>query len=299
MAMRLSAARGVGSRWERLAAPVAAYRELYAWDSPSEPVGPEPAVATPEKRAAWRAAAQAFGRPGDGFDVRARDTGSLLLMRDTYEAETGWAPRFVGPELRAVRIGAREAEFTRARAAAEARAAQARGDHEQAGRQRGLAESAVGLRTWYEQQAAALEQADADYAEWSHATQGARRLAAAADAELRRRDPRLVPALLRSAEPERVGDAERAELARAPGRGRGYESPGWVRQLAQAWPAFREQLADRQSVRVPDPDPDAGNQGPAWPSLAPPDRDAILQPPAPEMPAAPGLAREAEAEAGS
>lgn len=83
------------ARWERLAAPVAAYRELYAWDSPSEPIGPEPTMATPEKRAAWHAAA--LGRPADGVDVRARDTGSLLLIRDTYEAETSWAPRFVGP----------------------------------------------------------------------------------------------------------------------------------------------------------------------------------------------------------
>lgn len=219
-------------------------------------------------------------------------------MRDTYEAETAWAPRFVGPELRAARTGAREAEFTRARAAAEARAADIHGDQAQAERQRGLAESAVSLRTWYEQQAAVLRQADADYAEWSHATEGARRLAAAADAELRRRDPRLVREPLRSAEPERVSDAERAELARVPGRGREHDSPGWVRQLAEARPAFREQLADRQSVRVPDPDPEAVDQGPAWPTPAPPERDAILQPPAPEMPAAPGLAREAEPEAG-
>lgn len=111
--------------------------------------------------------------------------------------------------------------------------------------------------------------------------------------------PPPVPGLLRSAEPQRVSDAERTELARAPERGRQHESPRWVRQLAQARPAFREQLADRQSVRLPDPDPEAIDHGPAWPSLAPPERDAILQPPAPEMPAAPGIGREAEPEAGS
>jgi hypothetical protein len=193
---------------------VAAYRELYAWDSSSEPIGPEPTTATPEKRATWHAAAQALGRPADGADVRARDTGSLLLMRDTYEAETAWAPRFVGPDLRAARTGAREAEFTRARAAAEARAAEASGDQQQAERQRGLAESAVSLRTWYEQQAEVLEQADADRAEWSHATEGAwqpPRTPSCAAAT-----PGLVPGPLRSAEPERITDAERAELASQP-----------------------------------------------------------------------------------
>jgi hypothetical protein len=72
-----------------------------------------------------------------------------------------------------------------------------------------------------------------------------------------------------------------------------------VRELAQARPAFREQLAERQSLRIPDPDPDYGDHGPAWPALTARERDAILQPPAPEMPAAPGLAGEAEPEAGA
>lgn len=47
------------ARWERLAAPVAAYRELYGWDSPSEPIGAEPAMATPEKRRLARGGAGA------------------------------------------------------------------------------------------------------------------------------------------------------------------------------------------------------------------------------------------------
>jgi hypothetical protein len=74
--------------------------------------------------------------------------------------------------------------------------------------------------------------------------------------------------------------------------------PGWVRELAETRPAFREQLAERQSLRVPEPDPDFGDQGPAWPMIGPRERDAIRQPPTPQMPAAPGLANEAEPEAG-
>ncbi len=285
------------TEWERKAGQVEKYRERF-WDHPSEPIGPEPTMATPEKQAAWHAAAQALGRPADGPDIRARDSGSLWLMRDTYEAETAWAPRFVGPELRSVRVGARDAELARARAAAEARAAGARGDHDQAERQHGLARSAETLRDWYQARSAELEQADQDYRDWEHATEGSRRLAIAADAELRRREPGRALAPLRTAEPASATDAERAELDNAHARGGEHESPQWVRQMAQARPTFREQLAERHSVRVPDPDPEYGDQGPAWPALAPLERDAILQPPEPEMPPAPGLGHAAEPEAG-
>jgi len=281
------------AQWEAKAARVEAYRERY-WDHPAEPIGPEPALASPEKRAAWHAAAEALGRPADGPDVRMRDTGSLLMMRDSYEVETAWAPRFVSPQLRSMRTAARETELTRARAAAEARAAEAKGDQARAEQQRHLAASSVTLRGWYEQRAADLEQAEADYREWEHATEGARALAVAADAELRRRDPGLRPDPLRSAEPAPVSDAERAELERVPERGREHEAPGWVRQMAQARPVFREQIAELQSRRVPDPDPEYADHGPAWPAIAPRERDAIFQPPVPEMPPAPGTAREAE-----
>jgi hypothetical protein len=39
--------------WQRNAAVIGAYRELSGWDHPGEPVGPEPAGDTPDKRAAW------------------------------------------------------------------------------------------------------------------------------------------------------------------------------------------------------------------------------------------------------
>ena len=285
------------AEWEHKAGQIGKYRERY-WDHPSEPIGPRPTMATPEKLAAWHAAAEALGRPVDGPDVRGRDTGSLFLIRDTYQAETAWAPRFVGPQLRSVRVGAREAELTRARAAEEARAAEARGDDVQAERQRGLVRSSVTLRAWYENHAAELEQADADYREWSHATQGARQLAVAADAELRRREPGIVLEPLRSAEPAPVTEAEHAELQRGRDRGRDPETAGWVRELAQARPAFREELAGRQSLRVPEPDPEFGDQGPAWPAIGPRERDAIRQPPVPDMPPAPVLGRDADLEAG-
>ena len=289
---------GAGERagWEAKAAPVAAFREMYGWDSPSEPIGPEPAMAAPEKRAAWHAAAAALGQPADGPGLRARDTGSLLLIRDSYEAETGWAPRFVTPELRSVRAGVQYEELARARAAAEARAAETRGDAEAAERQRGVARAAETLRDWYTARTAELEEAEADYREWEHTTEGSRALAIAADAELRRREPGLALPALASAEPAPVTDAEHAELDYGPGQE--SRSPAWLDRLAETRPAFREQLAGRQSLRVPDPDPEYGDHGLAWPSLAPRERDAIAQPPAPQMPPAPGLGHQAGLEAG-
>ena len=70
------------------------------------------------------------------------------------------------------------------------------------------------------------------------------------------------PAALRSAEPQPVSEAERAEidpiLVRARG-GRGVAGLG--QGLREARPAFREQLAERQSIRIPDPDPEYADQG--------------------------------------
>ena len=78
------------------------------------------------------------------------------------------------------------------------------------------------MRTWYEQRTAELEEADQDYRDWAHATEGARRLAVAADAELRRREPGLALAPRRTAEPAPATEAEHAQLRH------GREAPGWM-----------------------------------------------------------------------
>jgi hypothetical protein len=59
---------------------------------------------------------------------------------------------------------------------------------------------------------------------------------------------------------------------------------------------FRERLEARQGVKVPAEDPDWQDEGEAWPSAWPGrDRDAVLQPPKPEMRPAPEVERQAEA----
>ena len=97
-------------------------RELSGYHHPADPIGPEPAAAAPDLRAAWHEALAALG-PVDGPDVRGMPDGILLHLRDTYPVETAWAPQWVGDELRQVRDAAWDARLTDLRAAAEADAA--------------------------------------------------------------------------------------------------------------------------------------------------------------------------------
>ncbi len=122
----------------------------------------------------------------------------------------------------------------------------------------------------------------ADHADWDKATRAQRLLAVAADAELRRRHPGQHCPPLRSAEPEPVTDAQRDELTLTSGEPP-REMPTWIKDLAAARPTFAATLADRHSLRIPSQDPDYGDLGLAFPPWPVPGRDAILQPPKPEI----------------
>ena len=123
----------------------------------------------PDARAAWYEAQAALG-PVDGLDVRGMPDGRLLHLRDTYPVETAWAPRYVGDELRQVRAAAGDARLAGLRAAAEARAADRRGDHDQAAGQRKLAVGYRALEQAYREREAVFAQTMADRADWEAAT---------------------------------------------------------------------------------------------------------------------------------
>jgi len=278
--------------WERRISRVGAYRELYGWDHPAEPVGPEPTWDTPEKRAAWHAAYGAMTRT-DGTDLRGRSDGSLHKMRDSYLAETDWAPPHVAIELRGVRLSLTDAETMAARADAEAATARAARNHDLAARHAQLADSARAMARFYRQMetmdAAIMDHRD----QWARVTEGSRHLAVMADAELRRRHPeaRLDP--LRSAEPEPPDP-----LPPAPAEA---DIDARIEHTRESIARFTARLQERQGVQVPAAEPDYGYESEAWPApWAPWHRDAILKPLAPEMPAAqPVMERHAEREAGS
>ena len=122
----------------------------------------------------------------------------------------------------------------------------------------------------------------ADRTDWEQATRAQRHLAVAADAELRRRHPGQQYSPLRSAEPEPATEGQRAELTLTSAEPSG-EIGQWIKGLAASHRTFAERLANLQSLTLPSEDPDYGDLGQpfaSWPRLA---RDAILQPPKPEI----------------
>jgi len=271
--------------WQRRASSIGAWRELSGHNHPADPVGPEPVAAAPDLRAAWHEAFAAL-RPVDGPDVRGMPDGTLLHLRDTYPIETAWAPRWVGDELRQVRASAWRARLASLRATAEAGAARRRGHHDHADQQTTLAGSYQALHDAYRQRETVFAAVMADRTDWDHATRQQRHLAVAADAELRRRHPAQPFPPLRSAEPEPLTPAQRAELALTP-----EEPPAemgqWIKDLAAGHRAFADRLADRQNVTIPAEHPDYGDLGRAFPAWTGRGKDAILQPPKPEIPPSP------------
>jgi conjugative relaxase-like TrwC/TraI family protein len=267
--------------WQRRASSIGAWRELSGYDRLADPIGPEPVAAAPDLRAAWHEALAALG-PADGPDVRGMPDGMLAHLRDTYPLETAWAPQHVGDELRQVRTGSQEARLAAVRAAAEAQAAQRRGQPEEAARQQALAASYQAMHDAYRDREATFAAVMADRADWDAATRAQRHLAVAADAELRRRHPDRQYPPLRSAEPPPVSQAQHDELTLAVGQQ--IPEPGqWIKDLDAQRPVFADKLADRQSLKVPAEDPDYGDLGQAFPPWPAPAREVILQPPKPEI----------------
>jgi hypothetical protein len=269
------------AEWQARAASIGAWRELSGHRDPADPIGPEPVAAAPDLRAAWHQALAALG-PAAGPCVRGLPDGTLLHLRDTYPIETAWAPPYVGDQLRQVRAAAHDARLAGLRAAAEAAAARDRGVHATDSRQQELVVSYQALHEAYRQRETVFAATMADRAGWDAATRARRHLAVAADAELRRRHPGQHHPPLRSAEPEPATETRcpgfTATAAEPPGQ------PGqWIRDLAAAHRTFAERLADRQSLTMPSQDPDYGDLGQAFPPWPRPDRDAILQPPKPEI----------------
>lgn len=322
--------------WQHRVAPVAAYREMFGWENPEDPIGPEP-VNSPEARAAWHGAFAALG-PVNGPDLRAEQDGRLHLMAGTYGRITAEAPRYAGKELRFVRVAARDMGLAAVRHAAEVKAALERGDAEAAARHAAREQSAREMADRARAQEARLAPAVDAYRQWDEATQAQQRLAIAAHAELQRRHPDAQLPPLRSAEAPAPGEAERRELlwpqvdmegnvtaekdaeqetgkspdlaaalrlARAGERdrwplkdpGHEHEAPQWVRDLEASARAAREKAAERQTQMVPHEDPDQGDVGAAWPGRAERERDAILQPARPQIQAAPEVAERAQGRA--
>jgi hypothetical protein len=258
--------------WQNRAAAIGAWRELSGYDHPADPIGPEPAAASPDARASWHRALAALG-PADGPDVRGMPDGRLLHLRDTYPVETAWAPPYVGDEPRQVRAAAWDARLAGLRAAAEGRAAAQHADPGHAAAQRKLAAGYQALEQAYRQRETVFAAVMADRADWDKATRAQRHLAAVADAELRRRHPGQYFSPLRSAEPEPATQAQCDQLTMTPDA-----LPGEIDQqltnLAAGHRTFTGKLADRHSQAIPVPRPRLRRSRPGVPRLDRPGPEA-------------------------
>jgi len=319
--------------WERRAGQLGGYREITGWDRPGQAIGPEPPRHNPEAWARWHCAFTVMARV-EGIDMRHLTEGQLLARRRAYQAETSWAPKHVAEELRAAR---RQEQFSRGETTRhhyEAAAAIRHGSHDQAA----LHEHAAGSWAALGQRAALvrgkLAEAHDTRRQWEAMTEPTRRLARAADIELKRRGALTPEDHLASAEPEgfqyeqreRPGEvwvqprldggtdlpserqpeplapAEREQRAlKALGLTFDYDQPELPLQVSEIAEYNRRRQAEideRRSVRVPSEDPDEIDLGPAWNVLAERRRDAVIQPPKPPIPAAEAvLERAAEREA--
>ena len=257
--------------WIARAARIATYRELYGIDDPHNVIGPEPTGNAPEMRAAWHDAFAAMGRTHT-VDVRTLPDKSLEHTRASYRSETGWAPPHVGRQLRDVRLGAETMRMKAIRADAEARGAR---DQAVAVRHAAAAKQARALEAQHREHEALLSQVMDERNLWDKLSEGGRRLAVQADAELRRRHPEHKIPALQSAEPA-VPDQPLAQ-------------PGWLADLEEQRRVFREEYEARQNVTAPAEEPDEPALGEAWPGWHRWD-GAMLQPPKPEIrPAEPVL----------
>lgn len=275
--------------WESRASDIGAYREMFNYTDPTDAIGPDP-VNSPEARTHWHAAFSSLG-PVDGVDMRAQYDGSLYHMRDNYERATSWAPPHVAEALRQVRVSAEDQRVAAAVHDAEHLAARERDDHETGERHRLLSSSARVAERVYLGHEAALSLAMEARKEWETATEHERHLAVAADKELRHRYPDKDLPPLRSAEPARPTEDDRAALVP---EGEEYQAPAWLSELAERVRATHDRLDRDKGVMVPSENPDYEPEEEAWPARVQIERDQILQAPKPEMTPAPEVVALAE-----
>jgi conjugative relaxase-like TrwC/TraI family protein len=319
------------AEWQAKAAKLGAYREMTGWDHPGEAIGPEPATTSPEARAEWHTAFAVMARV-EGIDVRGLTDGQLLARRRAYEAETSWAPKHVAEELRAARRQEQFSKIETTRHAYEAAAAARRGEYDQSKLHEGATRSwaALGQRAALVRDM--LAEAHDTRCQWEVMTEPTRRMARAADIELKRRglfsrdehlksaepegfqyseggkaaevwvQPRLDGTVELPREPELLSPAQREQLA-LDILGLTLESdqpelPMQVKEIAEYNRKRQTEIDERRSMRIPAEEPDEMDLGEAWNVLAERRRDAVIQPPKPPIPAADAvLARAAEREA--
>lgn len=271
--------------WQDKAATISAYREVHGYSNEVDAIGPEP-VNSPDAQQLWHTAFACLA-PKEGFDPRGMSDGSLLNMRNSYKAETAWAPRYVDKELAQVRISADEHTTKTIRAEAESELARENKDLETARRHEEIAAHSRGAAKFQRDHEARLEAAQVSRVNWEQNVKYPLANALAADTEYRSRYPDAELEPLKSAEPAPLTPEERQELE--PVDVEAYQAPAWLADVAERARQAEEKIADRESMQAPTDREDEFED--AWPARARDEREAILRPPVPDIPAAPEVTR--------
>jgi conjugative relaxase-like TrwC/TraI family protein len=310
--------------WEGRVGLVASYRERYGYSHAGDAIGPAPGKTSPEARAAWQAAMAAISQV-DGIDLRECTDGDLWLRRGTYERETAWAPPHVAEELRLMRKAERDAHVNAVRAEHDSRAAK---DEQAAARHQQLTGIWQALEAKAAKEAAIFTAVQDTRHQWEAVTETTRRIAIAADIELRRRHPGI------QLEPLRPHPSEAASIA-YPEPSDSVQEDVWVQDTLDGFPHLAEEtthskpggepatskqreadgqlalgltpetvhaeipeqvLRIRQNAKIaqakldelahtplPSAEDDEPSPGEAWPVAAGHERDAVVQPPKPDV----------------
>jgi hypothetical protein len=283
-------------------------------------------MTSPEAWADWHAAFAALDKVG-GIDLRAVSDSQLHLRRASYERELAWAPPHVAGELRLARLQARTAWENATRAGHAARTAT---DPAAAARHHELGRLWHAMDARAKAIATTLAEAQETRRQWAALTEPTRTMALAADLELRRRHPDAKLTPLRSTEPAsadttpgaapwitqaftvsppaaqpRAGTISTIDMQQNATRSPGVRRPPELAEL-DINPSVAIRLAEiarqaRQAQRQIDSLaalPQFADQeqsvytGPAWDVQARRERDAIIQPPRPQIvPSRPVLQR--------
>jgi hypothetical protein len=288
--------------WQQRAGAIGAYRELYGYDAQADEIGPEPGRHSPEAWADWHAAFAAMERI-DGIDLRGVSDGYLRLRCASYQRELAWAPPYVAEELRLARLQARTAEENTIHADQAARTCP---DREAADRHRRLAEVWSALHAKATSVAGTLAAAQETRRQWAALTEPTRRMAVAADLELRRRHPDADIAPLSP-----PADSPAIQSAQQPKTPEGESIRPFgpsIQKLIDLPAAELSERLERITTKARQAqdtidylrglpryaaDDHAVYLGPAWDILARRQRDAIIQPPRPEITPAAAIAHPA------
>ena len=288
------------AEWIASAGKIAATREMIGWDHPGLALGPRPGSTSPEYRAEWDNALGAMAKV-DGVDVRGLSDGLLLARRSSFERETSWAPASVAEELRVISLTHADARTEAVRCEQDAAAARKAGREPWAMLHDSRREDRLAVAEKCSSLLQTLEPAQQTRREWEAITADTRRIALAADLELKRRGVLDPEEVMKSAEAEGLvpGDLAAEDRDNVIRQALGIttadaETTAKVEELAERSRATQARIEELKSMQQPDPERDDVEMSEPWTSLLGREREALLQPPEELVPASPEVEAERE-----